>query len=260
MNKNKVELAPLAMGLPDLPIRVVGLKAIGPDSDDNFNVSTKIVIRNDTAVDWGSLSYRAQLLTESGLYLSESSWTDTETVARGEETTLEIEFSAQACMTGARPMECQVVINVVACTLGRIPLSDISIPEEPWSMVPLKATGSLDAVSIVSACLYKTGIEEEDKSCGIYIHTLIQNHTQLQLSAVGLDGVVIDKKGAEISTFVENNEIAPGALMNITATEFVKAKKLAGASVKEMSLRVCCPVAAGVAQHAGMTITADNFE
>jgi hypothetical protein len=251
-----VALSPLAAGLQCLSIRVDSFEAGLEDWDGVgfYRGTSKIVVRNNTAVDFSHLKCQAYLFTESGLLISETSSDTTETVAVGEETTIEFWFAGIPEDTvGPLPSRHQVVIHVVASRLECMSMSEVSVPNQEFTWVPIKGAGKLDSIAFVGANISKSS--GDGKVVDVFFQALIQNLTNNNLPWVQFDLKLIDRQGKEIGDAGNHEAVGAGKLQHYGATLFGKVKQVAGASVKT-TLLVHSPVAEGVVQHMGMSKTA----
>ena len=86
---------------------------------------------------------------------------------------------------------------------------------------------------------------------------MVQNVTNLLLSEVTLSAAVTDKSGRELIDAGGYDEVRPSNIFVISGGGWAKDKKLVGAKA-ELSIRASVPVAAGVAQHCGVQIMAEE--
>ena len=253
-----INLAPLSAGLADCEIKITSVSAVGPDSaGDLCNIEVNYEISNQTDEDWDHLSVRVQLLSAAGQVVEESRDVLEQTVSAGETETLQASiYSLKAQTLGASPEKAHVIINIVGSTLLQQSLGEISIPANAFEPVALKPVRLGDAVQMITGSLWRTE-PGDDKESQIEVKALVQNVTNLHLPEVKVVASVTDKSGRELTDAGGYDEVRPSNICVVSGGGWVKDKKLAGAKA-ELSIRAFVPVAAGIAQHCGVQITADS--
>lgn len=252
-----IDLVPSPLGLAECPITIKKVSAEGPDGIGDLSITVKYEVTNGTDEDWEYLDVRSQLLTAAGHIVDESSNIEEQTVSAGEGAEFETSFwSLKAKLLGTNPERAHVIISAVACGLAQQKLGEIAIPVTPMETVPLKPGKLGDAVQFISGSLWKSE-PDDDKECCVEVKLLLQNLTKLHLPQVRLIAEVTDKSDRDVTDAGGYGELRPGSLSVLSGSGNGKDKQFKGAKAN-LSIRAHYPVAAGMSQQQGMTVTASE--
>jgi hypothetical protein len=251
---NEIILSPLPPDLLEFPLSITDVEAEGPDDEGNLRVTVKYSVTNEINEDWEHLSTRAQLLTASGLIVDETSDSLKQSVSAGEEVDLETSFwSVKANMLGDNPEKAHIVLSVIASVFGQQKLGEVSIPGEPWSIVPIKTAEIEGIVKLVSGSLWKTEPNDDGDSY-VQIKALVQNLTAKHLPEVRITGEVNDNRGKEIADASGYDEVRSGCLATIEGSNYVNDKKLLAGAKVNLVIRAFWPIVASMTQRSGMSL------
>jgi hypothetical protein len=237
-----------------VPVEILEVRAEGPDSDNNFNITVKCRCNNDTSDDWNLLKLRTQLLTGMGHIIDEANDTLEELIAGQSQFDFEPSFwGINASLLGNEPEQAHVVVFLTASRKFSYDLGKVSIPEVAFSTVDIPPKG-MDALQMVSCSLWK-GLPDDDKDSRIEVRAMLQNLTAARLPLVKIMAVVSDKQGEELATVDAEDELRAGELLVLNTSSYAKDKKLKGA-IAALSIDMYWLIANGITQRRGMEIDA----
>jgi hypothetical protein len=255
----RIEISPLATGLPECKVEITGVEAEGPDDDGDYRFAIKYNLTNDADEDWEYLESRTQILNAAGQIIEESRDSNEQTVSAGETAELEVStWGIKGKLLGSNPEQTHIVLSVIASAFGREKLGEIAIPETPLETVALKPVKIGEAVQLISGSLWKTE-PDDDKECRVEIKALVQNLTKLHLPEVKIVAEVMDKQGRELTDAGGQDELRPGNIVIINGSGYAKEKKFAGAMVV-LAMQAYWPVALGTTQSQGCSVTAPEHD
>lgn len=260
---NSIKLAALPAGLANCEINIKSVTAEGPDSDGDLSISITYEVANKSDEDWEYLSVRTQLLNAAGQIVEDTQDTHEQSFDAGDTEELQASFyRVKAKFLGENPEKAHLVINAVASTLIQQKLGQVDIPANAFEVTALKPTKLGESVQLISGSLWKTE-PDDDKDSRVEVKALIQNLTDKHLPLVKIAAEVKDKKGNEVADAGGSEEVRPGSIVTVSGSGYTKDKKLIGAKA-DLAVLVYTPVAAGVSQCQGVTVTAianeDNEE
>ena len=251
---NSIRLAALPAGLANCEINIKSVTAEGPDSDGDLSISITYEVTNKSDEDWEYLSVRTQLLNAAGQIVEDTQDTHEQSFDAGETEELQASFyRVKAKFLGENPEKAHLVINAVASTLIQQKLGQVDIPANAFEVTALKPTKLGESVHLISGSLWKTE-PDDDKDCRVEVKALIQNLTDKSLPLVKITAEVKDKKGNEVADAGGSEEVRPGSIVTVSGSGYTKDKKLIGAKA-DLAVLVYTPVAAGVSQCQGVTVT-----
>lgn len=254
-----IPVSPLPFKLPDCHVAIQEVTAEGPDEDGDLRVTVKYTVTNTTESDWEYLDVRTHLFNAAGLIMDESRDGLEMSVGAGDSAECESRFwRVKASLFDDQIDKAHVVISLCACGIEIKKLGEIAIPEAPYETATIEPIKLKNEIQLIAGNLWKTE-PDDDKDSRIEIKAFVQNLTEKHLPEVRLIAQVTDKHGREITDASSYDEVRPGSLTVITGSGLANEKKLNSSKV-ELTIRAYLPVAVGVAQFQGFSVTATDLE
>jgi hypothetical protein len=255
----RIEIMPMTTNLTTAKVQLSSFEAEGPDEDNSFRVTVRYSVTNDSKEDWEYCDICTQIFNATGQIIEEMRESREQTIRKGETIELESYFwGIRSELFGTNAEKSIVLLSFTASEFAQQKLGEVKIPENHSEMISIKPAKIDNLLSIVSCSLWKTE-PDDDRDCRVEIKALIQNHTSMHLPEVKIVANISDVKGREVTDASCSEGIRPGALYVISGSGYTKEKKLIGASV-DLALRAYWPVAVGVDQRQGMTISKTENE
>lgn len=253
-----IKLAALPPGLSDCEIKIHNASAIGPDSDGDLgSIEVNYEITNHTGGEFNHLAIRVQLLSANGHILGDTIDLVEQTICAGQTETLQsMIHSLKAQTLGESPESAHVIVSAVCSSILQQSLGEISMPANPFVPVGLNQVKLGSTVQMIALNLWRTE-PGDDKESYIELKGLVQNLTNSHLPEVKVLVSITDKAGREMREAYGAEEVRPLSISAISGGGWVKDKNLDGAKAK-LSIQAFVPVAAGLAQHFGFQISADD--
>lgn len=244
---SRIELAPLASGLAECRVDIIGVESDGPDDDGEMRVTVKYTVTNETHEDWEYIETRAQLLSAVGVVIDESLDTNEQTISAGEVQEFEVGFwSVRQQLLGAAIEQAGVILSVVACGGVRHSLGEVVLPSEPFSALSLPTGQMGDAIRIVGGALWKSA-PDDDGDCTVTVKVLVQNLGAHSVPELKLLAPVVDRQGRDVAEAGTSDVLRPGAVSVISGSGYARDKKLAGGRI-DLTLQAYPARAAGICQ------------
>jgi hypothetical protein len=241
-----------------VPVEILEVRAEGPDSENNLNITVKCKCNNDSSDDWHLLKVRTQLLNGIGEVIDEANDTYEELIVGQSQYEFEPSFwGINTSLLGTEPEQAHVVVFLTASRKFSFDLGKVSVPEVAFSTVEIPAKG-MSAMQMVSCSLWK-GLPDDDKDSRIEVRSMLQNLTAERLPLVKIMAVVSDKQGEELTTVEGEDELRAGELLVLNTSSYAKDKKLKGATIA-LSMDMYWLTASGITQRQGMEIIANEVE
>jgi hypothetical protein len=243
----RLELSPLAAGLPPCAVEIVGVEVEGPDDDGDVRVTVRYTLANDTDEDWEYIETRALLLSATGVIIDESLDTNEQTVSAGEIQEFEVGFwGVREQLLGSAVEQAGVILSVLACGGVRHSLGEFAVPSEPFSALSLPPGQMGDAIRILGGALWKSAADD-DGDCGVTVKVLVQNLTSHSVPELKLLAPVVDRQGREVADAGTSDVLRPGAVTVIAGSGYAREKKCVGTSI-DLVIQAYPALAAGVCQ------------
>jgi hypothetical protein len=255
---NSISMSALAKLIPVWPMEIQDVIADEPNVRDYkglLEVKIRYSITNKSENICDLLDVRLQVLNANEQILDGGTiLSDTVEIDPGE--TLELEESLYGTYLktlGDQPDKAHVIVAATACSLYRQELDQLTLSDAAFDIIALKPVKLGDVLQLVSGSLYWEPTNRKGL-LQILIKVLVQNLTKLPLPAVKLEVQLKDNLGRKIARGESIEPLCPSSISMLENYFHLNLEK-PGETTLELALSAYLPIAVGMAQKAGMSIS-----
>lgn len=228
------ELEKTSLANSKLKLAISGIEAVGPDEDQNYSITVKYTVTNDTEEDLLGLAAHVVLFNGDNVLLEERS-TIEESLPKGSPIELEAYFWLASAYLGEDVEGLTVMIKATGYAGRSKELKRIALPNLSSQANSLSSDDFDDKIRLLSGTVWKSSLDG-NKGVDVNFKCAIQNLTDDPISEVRLVSRVVDKDGVDLINLSSSSPILPASLVTLTGRGYEIDKALAGAHIESTLL------------------------
>lgn len=257
--RKKVVLADVKSDLAQLDVKITSVEAVGPDRDNNYDVTVKYMLANRSKEDIGHIFVTTQLFGSHGAVIAESHDTHEQLLDSGDSEEFEVTlWGASAPLLGDFPDKGQALVSAIGSTGNRIKIysGDVASDELVAEVIQLPDVGT--EAKLLTGSTWR-GMPDDDGDVYVESKVLLQNLSSTYFPQVKLYAELLDRRGESIDTYDSYEEVLPYSVATVFVSPRSAQKALKGAKL-ELDMEIFRQTGFGYGQSDRMSITAAELD